>query len=168
MGDKYQKIAVSCRGKYFDRNNITAIVVNLTFVLFLFGCEENPSAQCEQIFQIAQDVNTSNQKASYVNKGESFEMKSWLKAASKFNGAADNLTALEITHGELSQYQNQLARIYRIYAQATYDAVRARENKNLSALESARNDAVKAGRIQQELIQKVNSYCTGDRINIKH
>ncbi|MEM6612263.1 MAG: hypothetical protein AAF652_08410 [Cyanobacteria bacterium P01_C01_bin.72] len=154
MRHKCQKIAL----------NIPAMVINLSFALLLFGCEENPSAQCEQIFQIAQDVNVSNQKARYMNQGESFEMKSWLQAARKFNGAADNILALEITHGELSQYQDQLARIYRIYAQATYDAVRARENQNLSALESARNDATKAGLIQQKLVQKVNSYCTGDRM----
>lgn len=147
------------RIKAYIQGNYQSILAIACLSFFTVGCEENKSAQCEQIFQIAQDVQESNQSASYINHEASFEMKSWLKAANKFNQAADHLAALKINQGELIDYQNQLATIYRIYSQATYDAVRARENQNLAALESARNDAIKAGKIQQELIQKINAYC---------
>ncbi|MEL6910905.1 MAG: hypothetical protein AAFR62_09720 [Cyanobacteria bacterium J06629_2] len=161
MKDKHQKIAISGTGSLCPQISISAVGINLILALFLFGCEENISAQCEQIFQIAQDVNSSNDQTRYVKEDESLEMKSWLQAASKFNQAAENIAVLEVTHRELSEYQNQLAKIYRIYSQATYDAVRARENQNLSALKAARQDAIQAGLMQQELIQKVNSYCVG-------
>ena len=127
--------------------------------LFTFGCEDNKLAQCEQIFQIARNVNQGNLQASYIDSEAPIEIKSWLQAAGKFDRAADNIAALKITHSQLIGYQNQLATVYRIYSHATYDAVRARENQNLSALKSARDDAIKAGVIQQELIQKINNFC---------
>lgn len=143
---------------YLKRNFRSLLAISL-LSLFTVGCEENKAAQCEQIFQIAQDVSENNQNASYIGDQQSFEMKSWLQAANNFSQAADNITALKINHRELINYQNQLATVYRIYSQATYDAVTARENKNLSALKSARNDATKAGEIQHELIKKINTYC---------
>jgi len=86
-------------------------------------------------------------------------MKSWLQAANKFNLAADKMRALKIDRRELIQYQNQLARVYRLYAQSTYEAVRARENQDLSELKSARNEANQAGIIQRQLIEEINAYC---------
>lgn len=127
--------------------------------LFVFGCESDKSIQCQQIFSLAQNVNQSNQNLQDGDKGELNSMKSWLEAANKFDRAADKIEALKIERGELMQYQHRLARIYRIYAQTTYDAVSARENKNLSALESARKDAVKAGTLQRQLVREINDYC---------
>lgn len=143
---------------YFKRYRL--LVLAIAFLsLFIFGCEENKLAQCGQIFQVARDVRTSNQNVSYINDQASFEMKSWLRAANKFNQAAEHLTALKINQRELINYQNQLATIYRIYSQATYDAVRARENQDFSALQLARSDAQKAGQLQEKLIQQINAYC---------
>ena len=127
--------------------------------LFTFGCKDNKLAQCEQIFQIARDVNQGDLQTSYIDSEVPLEIKSWLSAARKFDRAADNVTALKISHSQLINYQNQLATVYRIYSHATYDAVRARENQNFTALKSARNDATKAGEVQQELIQKINNFC---------
>ena len=127
--------------------------------LFTFGCKDNKLAECEQMFQIARNVNQSNLQASYTDSEASLEIKSWLQAARKFDRAADNITALKITDSKLIGYQNQLATVYRIYSHATYDAVRARENQNFTALKSARNDAIKAGVIQKELIEKINNFC---------
>ena len=115
--------------------------------------------QCEQIFRIASEVTNTSKNVSYTNDGELTQMKSWLEAASMMNRAADKIQALHINNSELIKYQNQLATIYRIYSQATYNAVQARENKSLSALELARADAQKAGEMQQELVQDLNSYC---------
>lgn len=135
----------------------SALIVSIS--LLMFGCESNKLLQCEQIFAIAQDVNQSHQNLDRVSDRQSLETKIWLQAANRFSQAADRARALKIEDRKLMQYQNQLARIYRIYAQTTNDAVRARENKNLSALESARNDAVKAGVLQRQLIQEINTYC---------
>ncbi len=127
--------------------------------LLFSSCSESKLTQCEQIFRIAAEVNNTSKNVSYTNEEESDEMKSWLEAASTMNRAASNIEALHINDGELIKYQNQLATIYRIYSQATYDAVAARENKSLDALEFARVNAQEAGQMQQNLIKDINKYC---------
>jgi hypothetical protein len=143
-------------------NNYQLILVIISLSLFTVGCEEKKSVQCEQIFRVVKDVKQNNQNASDANQ-QSDEIKSWLQAANRFDRAADRLAILKIDRSELITYQNQLVTIYRIYSQATYDAVSAKENLNLPALKSARQDAVKAGIIQHKLIRQINNYCLKNR-----
>ena len=152
---------VKVRQTFLSANSANHLnrLVAICLCLFSFGCEPNELVQCEQILLIARDVNQSNQNLQDLDNEQLRSMKSWLQAAHKFNQAADKLGDLKIARHELMQYQNRLARIYRIYAQATYDAVSARENQNLSALESARDDAAKAGTLQRQLIKEINAYC---------
>lgn len=138
-----------------DRYFLIAVVLSS---LFLSSCSESKLTQCQQIFRIAAQVNNSSKNVSYTNEDSNI-MKSWLEAAGTMNKAADNVQALHINDSKLIRYQNQLATIYRIYSQATYDAVAARESKNLEALEFARINAQKAGQMQQDLIQDLNKYC---------
>ena len=135
------------------------ILITILSGLFVFGCSESKLTQCEQIFRIAAWVNNSSKNVSYSDIENAGEIKSWLEAANMMNRAADKIEALHVNDGELIGYQNQLATIYRIYSQATYNAVRARESKSLSSLKMARIDAQKAGSMQQELIQDLNDYC---------
>ena len=127
--------------------------------LFVSSCGENKFTQCEQIFKIARGVTENSKNVIYTNNEQPMEMKSWLKAAEMMNKAANKIRALHINDSKLIRYQNGLVRVYRIYSQATYDAVNAREGKNFDALESARIDAEKAGEMQQSLIEEINSYC---------
>jgi hypothetical protein len=142
--------------------NYQSILVIVILSLFAVSCEENKSSQCEQIFRVVRDVQQNNQNASDANE-QSSEMKNWLQTANRFNQAADHMRVLKINHSELITYQNQLVTIYRIYSQATHDAVRAKENLDLPALKSARQDAIKAGVIQQKVIRQINHYCLKDR-----
>ena len=124
-------------------NSKSWLLLLVTMAIFLaIGCESNKTAQCQQIFQIARSVNKSYQDLGFGDEQQLIEVDSWLEVANKLNSAADNIQALQIDYSQLVEYQNQLATVYRIYSQATYDAVRARENKNLDALKSARNDAI--------------------------
>ena len=127
--------------------------------LLVSSCGENRLSQCEQIFRIAKGVNQRSKNVSYTSEDKLTTMKTWLETASIMERAADKIQALHVNNGELIPYQNQLITVYRIYSQATYDAVQARENKNLSALESARLDAQKAGKMQQDVIENLNAYC---------
>jgi hypothetical protein len=150
---------------YF-KSNYWSILVIVSLSFFAVGCEENKSTQCQQIFRIAQDVKASNQhlgNVGNVNEQSPKIMKQWLQAANEFNQAAEHLAMLEINRSELIKYQNQLITLYRIYSQATYDAVGARENQDLPALQSARQDAIKAGIIQQKLIREINTYCLSNQ-----
>ncbi|MGL5836643.1 MAG: hypothetical protein ACRC1Z_25950 [Waterburya sp.] len=147
----------------YSKCNYWSILLIVLLSFFTAGCEENKSTQCKQIFHIAQDIKTSSQHLGDVNEHSPEIMKKWLQAANKFNQAADHLAALELNRSELIKYQNQLITLYRIYSQATYDAVNARENHDLPALKSARQDATKAGIIQQKLIREINTYCLSNQ-----
>ena len=127
--------------------------------ILLSSCGESKLTQCEQVFKIVAGVNNSISQVSYTQNEDSGQMKIWLEAANTMDRAAENIEALHINNGKLIGYQNKLATVYRIYSQATYNAVEARENKNLEALELARLEALKADTMQQEAIEGINAYC---------
>ena len=135
------------------------LFLGLLLGLLFTGCSDHKYTQCEQIFQIAQRLTHNTNSANYFNERQPIEMKSWLEAARAIEQVANHLNALQISNSKLIEYQNQLVEIYRIYSRATYDAVRARENQNFPALESAKDDAQKAGQMQQDLIKQINAYC---------
>jgi ABC-type enterochelin transport system substrate-binding protein len=142
-----------------DKNPHKLVLMGIVLSLLISSCGENRFTQCEQIFRIARGVKENSKNVSYTNKEQLTVMKSWLEVASMLNQAADQIEALDINDSELIGYQNQLVTVYRIYSQATYDAVQARENKNIEALKAARIDAETAGEMQQGLIKEINAYC---------
>lgn len=142
-----------------DKNPHKFVLMGIVLSLLISSCGENRFTQCEQIFRIARGVKENSKNVSYTNKEQLTVMKSWLEVASMLNQAADQIEALHINDSELIGYQNQLVTVYRIYSQATYDAVQARENKNIEALKAARIDAETAGEMQQGLIKEINAYC---------
>jgi ABC-type enterochelin transport system substrate-binding protein len=142
-----------------NKNPDKFILMGIILSLLISSCAENRFTQCEQIFRIARGVKENTKNVSYTNKEQLTVMKSWLEVASMLNQAADQIEALHINDSKLIGYQNQLVTVYRIYSQATYDAVQARENKNLEALKAASIDAKTAGEMQQSLIKKINAYC---------
>ena len=136
------------------------LFLGVVLSLLFFGCGENKYAQCEQIFQIVGRVSQNGNSVSYFNDGQPEKMKRWLEAASMLEQAANQLQALHINDSKLIEYQHKLVTVYRVYSQATYNAVKARENQNFPALKSAREDAKQAGQMQQDSIQQINAYCT--------
>lgn len=141
------------------RGDRTKIWLGITVSLLMFGCGENKYTQCEQIFQIAHRVVETNNNAVYISNEQPSEMKSWLQAADIMAQAAQQIKALPLNDIKLIEYQTGLVNIYRIYSQATYDAVKARESKNIEALQTAHSHAAKAGEIQKKLIKEINAYC---------
>ena len=134
-------------------------------ILAIFGCEDAKNSQCEQIFYLARDANENVQKLteiSSLNAAEQPQLKSWLTAAKTMNQAADKIVALKIEDANLIEQRQKLATVYRLYARATYDAVQAREAKNLEALQAARIEAEQAGEIQTKLIEEINTYCLNE------
>ena len=143
------------------KHHKTNRILFFSFLLSLLfaGCSNNKYTQCEQIFQIANRLDRNVDRLSYFDNQQPTEMKSWLEAASAIDRAANHLEALQINDSQLIEYRNKFVTIYRIYSQATYDAVKARENQNFQALESVKSDARQAGKMQQDLIEQVNAYC---------
>lgn len=137
---------------------------NLIIASFLacltIGCTNQKVSQCQDIIAIANAASNQAQKITNNSQEKVVELKTWLQAADIMTVAAKQIEALPIKDPELINYQGNLASVFRIYSQATYDAVQARENKNLSALKTAHNHAQEAGKLNQALVKKINQYCT--------
>jgi hypothetical protein len=147
--------------KFLGWYRVHYFCLGITMVNLISGCSVSKNSQCQQIFQIASHVSKETKNLSLSSSEEGLkDMKTWLQAADLMNKAAEQLKALSIEDSQLIEYQNKLAQIYNLYSQATYDAVNARETKNIEALKSARHDAEMAGKLKQESIEGINSYCS--------
>ena len=140
-----------------DKCHCRLILLAFLLGLLAIACGNQKAVQCRQLFQIAQSVTESNKGINYAASG--VKQQRWLKAANRFTLAADRVSALKIDQSQLIEYQARLATVYRIYSQATYNALKAKENKNLAALEDARTSAIKAGKTQYKLFREINEYC---------
>lgn len=129
----------------------------VSLAIFISSCSQNSLNQCQQIFQIAREIDRSSE--NIARNQDELDLKSWLEAAQMMEIAADRIQALHIDNSDLIEHQDRLATIYRIYARSTYDAVRARENKNLQALEAARLNALQTDKMHQDSIAALNNYC---------
>lgn len=135
----------------------------LTFAILawlIVGCDNQKYTQCQEMIAIANSVAHQAQKVATSSQETMVEMKTWLQTADIMTIAANEIEAVPVQDPQLIGYQGNLANVFRIYSQATYDAVKARENKNLSALKIARDNAQKAGQLNQALVTKINNYCT--------
>jgi hypothetical protein len=146
--------------KFFGWYKAYYFCLIIMIVNLISGCSVSKNSQCQQIFQIANHVSKETRNLSLSSSKEGLkDMKIWLQAADLMNKAAEQLQSLSIEDARLIEYQNKLAQIYHLYSQATYDAVNARETKNIEALKSARHDAEIAGKLKQESIEGINRYC---------
>ncbi len=143
-----------------DRHNYSVVFCLSIFVsLIAVGCGETKYAQCEQIIQIANRVVSEKTKLIDTESSANIESKTWLQAARMIDQAARKIENIDLQDPKLIQYQVNLAQVYRIYSQATYDAVRAWESKNIKALQVAHTDAEKAGQMEVKLGNGINNYC---------
>ena len=159
-------MAIAKRSKDRQKNDLKKnifsdryLLITLSLSILFSSCGESKLTQCEQIFKIVAGVNNSIDRVGNTTSKDLNQIAIWLEAANMMNRAAENIAALHINNSELIGYQNKLATVYRIYSQATYNAVEARESKNLEALELARLEALKAGDMQQKAIEGINTYC---------
>lgn len=134
----------------------------IAIAIVFAGCTKTKYTQCEQIFNIARQI-TSSSTMAYTSQKQAGELKTWLEAAKLMDTAARQLEALPIEDLQLNEYKTKLASVYQIYGEATLDAVKAREFKNLDALKSARDRARSASKLQQEAVTRINAYCLNDR-----
>lgn len=143
-----------------DRFSYSVIVcLSILVGSLAVSCGETKYVQCEQIIQIANNV--VNEKTKLIDSSDldTIESKTWLKEARSIAQAAKKLEQIKLKDPKLIEYQSDLAQVYRIYSQATYDAVKAWENKNIQALQLAHTHAQKAGQLEAKLGQVINNYC---------
>ena len=143
-----------------DRHNYAVIFCLSVFVgLFTASCSETKYTQCEQIIQITNGVVEEKTKLIGNDDSDNIESKTWLQAARMIARASRQIENIHLKDPTLINYQADLAQVYRIYSHATYDAVKAWENKNIEALQTAHTDAERAGELEEKLGAVLNSYC---------
>ena len=111
-----------------------SVVIASVLAWLIVGCQNQKYTQCQEIIAIANKATHQAQKIAASSSDRGKKLKTWLKAADVMNIAAQEIEGLSIKDPQLINYQGNLASIFRIYSQVTYEAVKARENKNLSAL----------------------------------
>lgn len=136
----------------------TLLIILWGFIsIFVVACESRKYDECKQIITLANKV--TKQTQAIAEKSSDQDLANWLEASEIMGQAAENIAALELKDSQLIEYQGSLTNIYRVYAQATYEAVRARENRNLSALQSAREEAKNISEVNYNLVKNINNYC---------
>ena len=146
-------------GIFGDRKTKKYLIIFSLFTWLTVGCQNQKYSRCQEMIAIANSATDKAQNIVRDSQEKVIDMKNWLQAADIMTIAAKEIEALPIKDPQLIDYQGNLASVFRIYSQATYDAVKARDNKNLSALKLASNSAREAGNINQTLVEKINSYC---------
>ncbi len=134
---------------------IFCVIINVLFV----ACNPQKYAECEQMITMGNNVTKQTQAIAQNSSDRDRDLNNWLEASNIMKQAAVNMEALKIKDPQLIEYQGSLANIYRVYSQATYDAVKAREDKNLQALQSARSEAEKIAEVNNNLVENINNYC---------
>ena len=143
---------------FLSQGNLLIIFCGIVNIFFV-ACEPQKYAECEQMITLANNVTKQTQAIAKNFSDRDRDLENWLEASEIMNQAATNIEALEIKDSQLIEYQGSLADIYRVYSQATYDAVKARKYRNLPALQSARDNAKNAGEINNNLVKNINNYC---------
>ena len=143
--------------KLLSSNNSLSIILWGFISIFVVACESRKYTECQQMITLANKV--TKQTQAIAEKSSDRDLANWLEASEIMKQAAENIAALEIEDSQLIEYQGSLTNIYRVYAQATYDAVNARENRNLSALQTAREEAKNISEVNYSLVKNINKYC---------
>ena len=134
--------------------------VSIVISFLTLSCAETKFSQCEKIYSIANSV--ASETESLTNSGQETEMKTWLQAADTMEKAAQDMKSLNISDSKLQEYQSGFIKMYKAYAESTRNIVKAREIKDVAAAKNAQKKVQKAGDLEQELGNGINSYCRGN------
>ena len=145
--------------KLLSSNNSLLIILWGFVGIFVVACESRKYDECKQIITLANKVTKETQAIAEKSSDRDQDLANWLEASEIMGQAAENIAALELKDSQLIEYQGSLADIYKVYSQTTYEAVRARENRNLSALQSARQEANNISEVNNNLVKNINNYC---------
>lgn len=129
----------------------------LSIFSLLTSCAETKSFQCQKIYRIANNVTKETQ--SLTKSGQEVDQKTWLLAADKIEQAADEMKNLKVNDEQLKNYKTSFAQVYLDYATATREIIKVWETKDRQAAKSAQEKVRKAGQLEREVGEKINTYC---------
>lgn len=145
--------------------DVFRIVIGLAIATGLSSCGTTQRTQCEEIFNLVRQVNSSAEKIAATPEARPLDRETWLEIANLMDTTARQLETLPVEDLKLRENRDNLAIVYQIYGAAMSDAVKAREVKDLTALKAASDRASYAGKLQQEAVAKINAYCLDGSAN---
>lgn len=132
--------------------------LSISFLGYLLtSCAQTKTFQCQKIYRIANEVTQETQ--SLTKSGQEVDKKTWLFAADKIELAADEMRNLKVNDDELKNYKALFAQVYLDYATATREIIKVWETKDRLAAKSAQEKVKKAGQLEREVGEKINTYC---------
>jgi hypothetical protein len=138
--------------------NPKVILLSVFLYFFVSSCGDKFS-QCQQIIKIANRVVTETKDLTLSDRPTENELNNWLKAAKLVEKASQEIKSLNIKDAQLINYKDSFASIYQTNSQATYEIVKAIQNRDIAIVKKVQEKVTKAGKLEQEIGIKFNNYC---------
>ncbi len=116
-------------------------------------------SQCNSVIEIANGA--ASEANVLTNGGQTQDQQVMLQAADVLEQAAQDMEALELGDRQLANYQAGFIQMYRDTATATRNYIEASNNQDRAAAETAVANLKRATQPEEELVQSINTYCTG-------
>ncbi len=125
----------------------------------LSACAPNKVSQCNSVIELANGA--ASQANELTDGGQTEDQQAMLQAADAIEQAAQEMEALELSDRQLQTYQAGFIQMYRDTAKATRDYIEAANSQDRPAAEAAVANLKRATLPEDELVQSINTYCTG-------
>jgi len=133
--------------------------LGIVLALGLNACAPSKISQCNSVIEVANGA--AMEANDLTNGGQTEDQQAMLQAADAIEQAAQEMEALELSDRQLKTYQAGFIQMYRDTAKATRDYIEAKSNQDRPAAEAAVANLKRATQPEEELVQSINTYCTG-------
>jgi hypothetical protein len=138
--------------------NVTVILLSIFLCFCTISCGDKFS-QCQQIIKIANRVVTETKDLTISDRPTTKELNTWLEAAKTVENASKEMKSLNVKDAQLVNYKDSFSSIYQTNSQATYEIVKAIEDRDIAIAKMAQEKVKKAGKLEEEIGTKFNDYC---------
>ncbi|HEY9650724.1 MAG TPA: hypothetical protein V6C95_08680 [Coleofasciculaceae cyanobacterium] len=144
---------------HFPNRYFVLIPLTAAIGVLSISCAESKVSQCNKIIQVANQA-VSEAKA-VTQGGQVSDPQAMLKAAESMEKASQEMEAIQVKDAKLQDYQAGFITMYRDTSKATRDFVTAFQKKDRSTAEAALTKLQQATTPEKQLVQDINTYCSG-------
>jgi hypothetical protein len=136
------------------------VTLSATLGFLSVSCADTKVYQCNEIIGIANE--TVTQARELTAGGKTTDPQAMLQAADAMEQASGQMKAVEVDNEQLQDYQEGFVAMYQKTAQATRAFVKAYEESDRDAAETAFANLQQATSAEKELVEGINEYCRQD------
>lgn len=142
---------------FWFRPRSIVVVLSATISFLSIACADTKVYQCNEIIGIANE--TVTQARELTAGGQTTDPQAMLQAADAMEQASDQMKAVKVDNEQLQDYQEGFVAMYQKTAQATRAFVKAYEESDRDAAETAFADLQQATSAEKDLVEGINRYC---------